>query len=665
MPVAEPAALLKKINAARKKGDLLESSAEHLTAWLEAEFLPDWALESLDELVGGGEWEALNDRFYKQLSFGTGGIRGKTMMPKPTKAEQGTPSPVGAPEHPGVGTAMLNDFVLARAAVGFFRYAEAYIAQDPLRFEVPKIVISHDVRHYSRHFAELVASIWTHLGGIALLFDGPRSTPQLSFAVRHLKCTCGAMITASHNPPEDNGFKAYFEDGGQTVSPHAEGIVEQANAVELASLPPYLEIDLEGVRILGPEVDEAYLEVLEETVLDQEVLEDQAPKVVFTPIHGTGAVSSVPALKRFGVEAILPEAQAEPDGRFPTVKSPNPENADALQQAIELAKEEDADVVLATDPDADRMGVAVPGASDEDDWVLLTGNVIGSLLAEYRITTLKEMEILPEGGDENAALIKTFVTTPLQRAIGEEHGLKVIDTLTGFKWIGEKLHLYEEAMASGLVEEEGLVIDYDATDISTRVQILRDYSTYYVFGGEESYGYLASDRVRDKDANSAVLMFCEMVAHLKRTGVSVLEYLDGLYQRYGYYTEGLLNLYFEGAEGSAKIQRIIQSYRDDAPESMAGFDVEKVTDFGAEDLEDADGKPVPKENFFVLELAGGYSFAVRGSGTEPKIKFYTFAHEPVEEPGELSGAKAKAEETLRKLAEALEADARERAEGEG
>ncbi len=663
MSVADTADLLTQVRAAQKKASLLESSASHLSAWLEAGFLPDWALASLAELIEAGDWDSLNDRFYKQLSFGTGGIRGKTIAAKPTQAEQGRPSELGAPEHPGVGTAMLNDFVVVRAAIGFFRYAQAYLAEDPMRFEVPKIVISHDVRHYSRDFAELVASTWTRLGGIALLFDGPRSTPQLSFAVRQLGCTCGAMITASHNPPEDNGFKAYFEDGGQTVSPHAEGILEKVNAVALEDIPPFLKVNLEGVPVLGKEIDEAYQEVLEETVLDHEVLEDSPPRVVFTPIHGTGAISAVPALKRFGVEALVPESQGQGDGRFPTVKSPNPENAEALEVAIALAREEDADLVLATDPDADRMGVAVPGPEEDDEWVLLTGNVIGSLLAEYRITTLKEMEILPEEGTEKAALIKTFVTTPMQKAIGEEHGLKVIDTLTGFKWIGEKLHLYAQEMAAALLEEEGLVIDYDGTDISTRVQILLDYSTYYVFGGEESYGYLASDRVRDKDANSAVLMFCELAAYLKRNELTVLEYLDGLYQKYGYYRESLLNLYFEGAEGSGKIRRIIQSYREDAPESMGGFDVEKVTDFGTQDLEDADGKAIPKEDFFFLELAGGYSYAVRGSGTEPKIKFYTFAHEPVEEPGDLSGAKAKAEETLKQLAEAIEKDAIERAEG--
>jgi phosphoglucomutase len=661
MTTIDTTTLVGKVQKARKSGDLLASSAENLKDWLEAGFLPQWALDALTELIDSADWANLNDRFYKRMSFGTGGMRGPTIAEKPASAETGTPGEQDAPEHPSVGTAMLNDFVIVQAAIGFFRYAQDHLAADPLRFEPPRIVISHDVRYFSRHFAELVASTWTRLGGTALLFDGPRSTPHLSFAVRYLRCTCGAMLTASHNPPRDNGFKAYFEDGGQVVTPHAEGIIERFNAVEPGEIAAYLEKDLEGVHILGPEIDAAYLDVLEETVLDQEVLEELSPKVVFTPIHGTGAVATLPALRRFNIEPIVPEEQADPDPRFPTVKSPNPENAEALSIAIDKAKATSADLVIATDPDADRMGVAVPGETPEDEWILLTGNVIGSILAEYRITTLKEMEILPPDGTERAALIKTFVTTKLQEAIAEENGLKVINTLTGFKWIGEKLKLYEAELAAGLLEEEGLVIDHDRTDISARVQMLLDYSTFYVFGGEESYGYLASDRVRDKDANSAALMICELAAYLKRSGLSFAQYLDGIYQKYGYFQEGLLNLYFEGAEGSAKIRRIIDSYREDSPDELAGIEVEKMTDFANEDLEDADGKAIPKEDFFFLDLANGYSYAVRASGTEPKIKFYTFAREEVNEPGELAGARAKAAETLKALSGAIEADARERA----
>jgi phosphoglucomutase len=394
-------------------------------------------------------------------------------------------------------------------------------------------------------------------------------------------------------------------------------------------------------------------------VVDHEVMAKEAPKIVFSPIHGTGAISALPVLRKLGVEVIEVPEQMELDPRFPTVKSPNPENAEALAMALAKAEETGADVVIATDPDADRMGVAVRNLQGE--MVLLTGNQIGAILAEYRISTLKDADILPEDGSENAVLIKTFVTSPMQESIADWHGLKTINTLTGFKWIGEKLAGYEAEMKAKLFEQEGLAVDYDACNIWTRADLLLDYSTYFVFGGEESYGYLASDRVRDKDANAAVLMFCELAAYLKANEMTFTEYLDALYLQHGYYEEKTVNIYYEGAAGAQKIKNILDSYRNSPPQVLGGVEVSAFTDFGKDEMVDADGKKIPPQDFFFLKLSNGYSFAVRGSGTEPKIKFYVFGRSEVTEPEELPGVKQAAGEVMHSMLAAIEADARQRA----
>ncbi len=649
--------LIKKIESAGADGSLLESTVANLKIWASADFLPEWVGASIAELVEKSEWEELNDRFYRNMAFGTGGIRGRTIGKVSTSVETGTLSEQGTPEHPAVGTNVLNDFNLIKATIGLYRYAQKYL-KDSGRIDQPRFVIAHDVRHFSRHFCELAASTWTKLGGQALIFEGPRSTPQLSFAVRQFKATCGAVITASHNPPHDNGFKAYFEDGAQVVSPHAEGIVNLVNQVELEELPQYLEADISKVVILGAEADEPYMEVLSEMVVDTEVIQKQTPKVVFSPIHGCGAISSIPALEKMGVEVITVPEQNESDGRFPTVKSPNPENAEALEMAIAKANEAGADVVIATDPDADRMGVAVRDRSGE--MILLSGNQTGTILADYRISTLKDAEILPEDGSDNAVLVKTFVTTPMQEAVATWHGIKTINTLTGFKWMGAKMAGYEAKMKERLFEKEGLAIDYDACDIWTKAELMLEYSTYFVFGSEESYGYLASDKLRDKDANAAVVMFCELAAYLKAQEMTFPEYLDSLYLQHGYYQEKTINIYYEGAAGAKKIKNILESYRNDAPKAFGDVEVTGFTDFGRDEIFDADGERIPAQDFYFLELSNGYSFAVRGSGTEPKIKFYVFGRSDVTDPEELEQVKATAAEVMESILAAIDADARER-----
>ena len=650
---------LAKIQAAGQAGQLLSSAVENLTAWLGAG-LPTWALASIDELADQGAWGELNDRFYRFLEFGTGGMRGRTIGVISTAAERGILGPQGTPAHAAIGCNVLNDFTLIRAVVGLFRYTHAYLAQAG-SYDLPKLVIAYDVRHFSQHFCELAASTWTRLGGTAYIFDGPRSTPQLSFSVRWLKAHCGVVITASHNPPHDNGFKAYFEDGGQVVTPHDQGIVAEVNRVPLGELGAFLDKDLARVITLGRPADDAYLAVAARAALDPAICKRVQLKVAYTNIHGVGAVASVPLLLHAGCEVHTVHEQLAFDARFPTVKSPNPENAAALERAVALAEAKGLDVVLATDPDADRMGCAVRNRAGKME--LLTGNQIGSLLAEYRLTKCKELGWLPAAGSPRAAIINTFVTTALQDAIGRGHGVKVIKTLTGFKWIAAKMRGYEEQLKTTLLQEQGLALDYDATPFESRARLLLRHSTFYVLGTEESYGYLPNDFVRDKDGNAACLMFAELCAYVKGRGLTVPEYLDEVYLKYGFFLEGVINIYYEGATGAAKIKRILDTYRASPPPAFGDVKVTKFQDFGRERVLDADGEEIPKQDLYLVSLANGYSFAARGSGTEPKMKFYVFARETVVHAADLTAAKRRAKGELARLVALIEGEARARAEG--
>ncbi len=647
---------LEKIKSAQTKQLILDSTAENLKTWLDAK-LPVWTKAAIEELVASEAWSELNDRFFQNLKFATAGMRGRTIGKISAKSETGE-SKSGCPEYAAVGSNTLNDFNIIRATIGLFRYTQKYLKEIE-SFEIPRFVIAHDVRYFSRHFCELSASTWTKLGGQALIFDGPRSTPQLSFSIREFKATVGAVITASHNPPHDNGFKAYFSDGAQVISPHAEGIIDEVNKVALDELMPFLGKDIRSVIILPSSADRAYLEALEENVLNPEVLEEIKPKVVYTPIHGTGGVATLPILRAYGVNVIEVPEQAEFNPAFPTVKSPNPENQDALALGIEKAKASKAVAVIGNDPDSDRMGVAI--LDKNGDYKLITGNMIATAIAEYRIRTLKDMEIIPKKGTKKATLIKSFVTTPILEAIARKHGIKLINTLTGFKWIGSKLLQYEAEMKAAMMEEEGIAVDYDKTEVGARIQLLLDYSTYFVFGGEESYGFLASDRLRDKDASAAALMMCELIAHLQKENRTVLDFLDEIYGIYGYYLEDLINVYYEGASGASKIRNIVGSFRSNPPKKIGDVTVTKITDFSKDELEDADGDEIPKEDFFRFELKNGFSFDVRASGTEPKIKFYLYGNGKVPSGDKLDTVKATVKDELAKLASAIKAEADTRA----
>lgn len=647
--------VLEKVRAASQAGQLMPSTVENLSAWWQGG-LPGWATQSIAELVERDAWGELNDRFYRYLEFGTGGMRGRTVGAVAAQAETGRLSAAGSPEHAGIGCNMLNDFTLVRATIGLHRYVSRYLKEQKSAAK-PKIVIAHDVRHFSRHFCELAASTWTRLGGEAVIFDGPRSTPQLSFSVRWLKAHCGVVITASHNPPHDNGYKAYFNDGAQVTPPHDKGIIAEVNAVPLSGVHEFLATDLSKVTTLGRAADDAYLAAAAQAAIDHDIIRKAKLRVVYTCIHGVGAVSTVPLLKGAGVDVTEVPEQAAFNPNFPTVKSPNPENAEALALAVKLAEQGGQDVVMATDPDSDRMGVAVRNRAGKLE--LLTGNQVGVLLADYRVTKYKELGWIPREGTQSACIVKTFVTTPLQDAVGRSHGVKVINTLTGFKWIAGKMRGYEEKLTAAM----GPGFNYDATPFQERAVLLQKHSTFYLFGTEESYGYLPNDLLRDKDGNAACLMFAELCAWVKSRGLTVPEYLDEIYLRCGFNLEGVINIYYEGASGAAKIKRILDGYRASPPKAFGDVAVTKFQDFGREKFFDADGEQIPAQDLYLVTLANGYSFAARGSGTEPKMKFYLFAAEPVKTAADLSAAKAKARATLDQLKTLIEADARKRAEG--
>ena len=623
---------------------IMESSAANILGWLDENFLPEWAIDALVELFEEGRYEEINDRFFRFLAFGTGGMRGRTIGKQPAMAELGRQSEQGTPEHAAVGANNMNDFNVVRATMGLFNYCKGYL--DANGGGTPKLVVAYDVRHFSKRFCELAASVWTRMGGEAYIFDSPRSTPQLSFSVRQLKTTAGIVITASHNPPHDNGYKVYFSDGAQAISPHAEGIVEQVGKVSWKEVGKYLDINLDGVKRVPEEAEQAYIKSIENCVIDAKVLADNKPKVVFTSVHGTGVTMCPAVMRHFGLDPYFVEPQMKIDSRFPTVKQPNPEYAETLSMGIQKMRETGAECLMATDPDADRMGVAIRTRSGEIR--LLTGNMIGSLLAQYRISKMIEKGIITNPA--KCAVIKTFVTTPLQDKIAAAYGIKCINTLTGFKWIGGRLELYRKQLEKAL----GKSVD-DLTYLE-RAKLSQEYSTFFVFGGEESYGYLGTDLVRDKDANAAVMMFCEMLGYLKSIGKTVDEYLDDIYLKCGYYLESLRSVYREGAAGAKQIQDFLVKLGEKPLESVGGVKVAKAVNFAKDEIFDADGIKIPSERFYFYTLENGYSFAIRGSGTEPKIKFYAFAHEKADSLEGLVKAKQTAKTELDRILDDLEAN---------
>ena len=635
-----------RLEEAVRAGDLLEDSKKNILRLLASSGTIARVEDSVRELVDAGAWGELNDRFYRTLAFGTGGLRGRTIGKVVTKAEMGKPTALGRPEFPAVGTNCMNEGNVARATQGLVNYLKKMFPK-----ELPKVVFAHDTRFFSREFADLAARTVAAAGGTAYLFSEDRSTPELSFAVRHLVAHAGVEVTASHNPSHDNGYKVYFSDGAQIVEPHASGIIREVEAVQEPEVNPQPQNGGKVVMV-GQELDKAYLEALKELIVEEETLRKEGGKlkVVFTPLHGTG-VRIVPNLLRdVGVGFSLVEEQAVGDGRFPTVRSPNPENGEALAIGIEQAKREGADLVVATDPDADRMGVAV--RNEKREYELITGNQIGSLLASYRIDRMRAKGWIRPGEEKNCCLIKTFVTTDLQKEMAGAAGMKCVETLTGFKYIGEKLRMYEKkAGARGKMGAE----EWRRRRIET--------STFFVFGGEESYGYSGGDFVRDKDANGAVLMLVEAAAWAKSQGRDLLEEMDQIYRKHGLYLEKLGTIEMPGAEGAKQIARAVGSYQSNPPKVWGGRKVVGVQDYEKGRHVDVEGQELPKERMLIFDLGDGFRVAVRASGTEPKMKSYFFGKRKVGSGEDLMRIKEELGNELTSLWDWTQKDAKTRAEG--
>ncbi len=646
--------LADQLQAAANSGDLLAASHDNIRALLAASDNPLYRA-SIEELAAAGQWAELNDRFFQALKFGTGGLRGRTIGKVVTKSERGGAAEDQRPEHPCVGTNAMNFYNVSRATRGLVTYIKNYRENAKLSGK-PSIVFSHDTRHFSPEFAKFCAKIAMDHGANVYLFDGCRATPEMSFAVRQLRADAGVMLTASHNPAHDNGYKVNFNDGAGIVEPHATGIIKEVNAIkgeEYVALP---EAQRGKLTTLGNEMDQKYLARVETMMLQPELLQKEEAKklkIVFTALHGAGGVLVPVLLKKLGFNFLTVPEQDVQDGRFPTVKSPNPENAPALKMAVDLANKEGADIVIGTDPDCDRMGVGVRDAKGE--MVLLTGNQVGSLMGWYRLKTMFELGILNDSNKNRAVLLKTYVTSPMQDAIAAKFGVGCVNTLTGFKWISSKLAKYEAALPSDILNRYR---DLNAAD--SRAARLK-HSKFLVFGGEESYGYMGDDFSRDKDGNGAVVMFAELAAYAASRGLTVVGLLDEVYCEIGYFLEVNQSKVFEGASGAAQIAKLADSYGSNPPKEVDGSAVVTVRDFRKDVIKDEEGEILSKEKMLFVDLADGRSFAVRPSGTEPKIKYYMFGRS-VPAAGqklsadELAAAKAKVSTGLDSMWAWLEKD---------
>ena len=506
----------------------------------------------------------LEDCFYKDLEFGTGGLRGKI----------------------GVGTNRMNIYTVGRATQGLANYLkDSFADRDRI-----SVAIAYDSRHFSRVFAQSAANILSANGIYVYLFDDLRPTPELSFAIRELGCQAGIVITASHNPKEYNGYKVYWEDGAQIISPHDKNIMEYMQKIDYEQI--VFTPENSRIQIIGEEIDRKYLDRAKQISLSPAAISDNSNlKIVYTPLHGTGIKLLPRMLEELGFENVyIVDEQAQPDGDFPTVKSPNPENPEAMELALIKAREIDADLVLATDPDADRVGVAVKTLDGQ--FQLLNGNQVGSILTYYVLMRRKQLGQL----QDKDFVVKTIVTTDLIKEITEDYGVELYETLTGFKYIGALIREFEGEKR-------------------------------FLLGAEESYGYLVSDFVRDKDAISSSAMIAEVTAWARQNGMSLFELLLDIYQRYSLYRERLVNLVKEGKEGEEEIASMMERFRSEATKTLAGVKVLRKKDYlSGKTIDYQLGKEqelrFPESNVIQFELEDGSRISIRPSGTEPKIKFY-------------------------------------------
>ncbi len=541
---------------------------EKYNEWLNDDCFDDETKKELDSIRDNEE--EIKDRFYKELEFGTAGLRGVI----------------------GAGTNRMNKYTVGRATQGLANFI------NKMKIENPSVVISYDSRHMSKEFSEIAALVLNANGIKVNLFDNLRPVPELSFSVRYLNATAGIMITASHNPPEYNGYKVYWSDGAQIIPPIDKGIIDEVLSIKDFSLIKTLNkneaIEAGLLNYVGEEIDDAFINALKSSCLNPEIIKKEAKnvKIVYTPLHGAGNLPVQRILKELGFENVyvVPE-QEKPDGDFPTVSYPNPEDPKAFELALKLAKEVDADVVLATDPDADRLGVF--SKMNNGEYVSYTGNMSALLICEYELSQKKEKGILPNNG----AIITTIVSSELTKAIAENYGAKVFETLTGFKWIGEKIRKFE-----------------------------KENSYKYLFGFEESYGCLIAPHARDKDGISAVMALCEATAFYKNKGWSLWEQMIKIYEKYGYYREGQVSIVLKGADGAEEIKNKMAKMRSNPPTELVGLNVLEVRDYQEHVIKKADGEvyetDLPTSNVLYYELSNNSWCCVRPSGTEPKIKFY-------------------------------------------
>ncbi len=538
------------------------SAKENAKTWLNGQYDEETKQAIRDMMDNPNE---LNESFYRNLEFGTGGLRG--IM--------------------GVGTNRMNKYTVAMATQGLANYVKkCFPNANPI-----KAAVSHDSRNHSREFAEITANVLAANGFHVYLFEALRPTPELSFAVRHFGCQTGVMVTASHNPKEYNGYKAYWDDGCQLVAPHDTNVID-----EVMKIKGLEDVKMTGgeanIEIIGENVDSVYLDRIEQNSLHPELIKKHHDlKIVYTPLHGTGITLIPRMLEKLGFTNVnVVKEQATPDGNFPTTPSPNPEEKAAMKMAVDLAKDIDADIVFASDPDADRVGVAVKRPDGE--WMLLNGNQTMSVLIYYLLKEWKETGRLT--GKE--FIVKTIVTSELPADIAKRVGVKVYDVLTGFKFIGDKIR-----------ELEGKEV--------------------FIGGGEESYGYMIGDFVRDKDAVAACSMIAEIAAWAAEQGKTFFDVLVDLYTEYGFYKEGLLSVVRKGKSGAEEIQQMMKDYRDNPPSEINGSKVVCIKDYKLHESTDTlTGKKepitLPASNVLQFFTADGNKVTVRPSGTEPKIKFY-------------------------------------------
>lgn len=538
--------------------------------WCTDDHISEEIREELKALEGDGE--EIQDRFYKTLAFGTGGLRGII----------------------GAGTNRMNIYTVRQATQGLAAYILSMGGQEK------GVAIAYDSRRMSPEFGREAALCLNANGIRTYIFESLRPTPELSFAVRHLGCIAGIVITASHNPREYNGYKVYWEDGAQILPPHDRGIMDEVKKV--TDLSQIKTVDQETAfrkglyHILDSGIDDLYMEKLREQSVHPDIIREMAKdmKIVYTPLHGAGNLPVRRVLSELGFTQVyvVPEQEA-PDGTFPTVAYPNPEDANAWTLALELARKVGADLVLATDPDADRLGVYVKD-SGSGEYISLTGNMSGVLIGEYLLRERSRMGTLPK----DPALVETIVTTDMAKAVAREYGAALIEVLTGFKYIGEQIRLFEEEHTYG-----------------------------YVFGMEESYGCLAGTYARDKDACVAVMLLCEVAAYHKRQGETLWDAMMGLYEKYGFYKEGLATVTLKGVDGARQIQERMRRLREEPPQALGGHKVLAVRDYQKEKREDRRTGAVtptglPVSDVLYYELEDDAWCCVRPSGTEPKIKYY-------------------------------------------